>query len=86
MKTWLITLPLLFFVSLAMADDSAQGQPQAQTETAKVPAKAKAKAKSTHSMRHKAKSNRLPRGDLRHCLELKGKEAIIHCAETDRKK
>ena len=83
MKTWLITLPFLFIVSLAMADDSAQGQPQAQTETAKVPAKAK--AKSTHSMRHKAKSNRLPRGDLRHCLELQGKEAIIHCAETGRK-
>jgi len=81
MKTWLITLPLLFVVGFAMADDSAQEQPQAQTETAKVPAK----AKSTHSMRHKAKSNRLPRGDLRHCLELQGKEAIIHCAETGRK-
>ena len=81
MKTWLITLPLLFVVGFAMADDSAQGQPQAQTETAKVPAK----AKSTHLMRHKAKSIRLPRGDLRHCLELQGKEAIIHCAETGQK-
>lgn len=80
MKTWLITLPILCAATLAMADDippeptGAQPQAVMSQETAK-PAK---------TMHHRTK--RLPRGDLRKCLDLKDNEAIIRCAETGRKK
>lgn len=79
MKTCLLTLPLLFAVNVALADDMSPEQPKAQTDAAKVQEKAKAASAMGHRSRH------LPRGDLRKCLELKGNDAIIRCAETGRK-
>lgn len=79
MKTWLITLTLLGSVNIAMADEMPSEQP-AKAEAAPAPAAAPA----AKPMRHKARH--LPRGDLRHCLELKDNDAIIRCAETGRKK
>ena len=81
MKTWLITLPLLCAVNIAMADDMAPEPSNAQPEAAM----AKDTAKPAKPMRHTTRVKRLPRGDLRHCLELTDDEAIIRCAETGRK-
>ena len=82
MKTWLITLPLVFAVGVALADDSAMAPPSPQPEAATAPETSKP-VRSARRTWHKPK--RLPRGDLRHCLELKGREAIIRCAESRRK-
>jgi hypothetical protein len=82
MKTWLIPLSLLCAAGIAMAEDKAQApavpQPQAAA-IAQKPAPAKHK-------RHKPKSTRLPRGDLRQCLEEKGNMAIIACSEQRQKR
>lgn len=77
MKNWLIALPLLFAFGLAKADDPPKPSEPANTVT--TPAKAMPAKSSKHKVR------RLPRGDLRYCLELKDNEAIIRCAETGRK-
>jgi hypothetical protein len=79
MKTWSIPLSLLFTTGIALAADPAPApQPEA------VPAAEQAApAKPARMQRHKAK--RLPRGDLRHCLELEDGKAIIRCSETGRK-
>lgn len=83
MKTWLITLSLLCAVTPAMADDMspapAKGQPEAAMAT-----EATVSAEPAKTMHHRTK--RLPRGDLRKCLDLKDNAAIIRCAETGRKK
>lgn len=83
MKTWLITLSLLCAAGIATAEDKMPA-PAAQSE-ATMAKEAAAPAEPAKPMRqHRTK--RLPRGDLRHCLDLKDNEAIIRCSETGRKK
>jgi len=79
MKTWLITLPMLCVASIAIAADE-MPVPAAQPEAAMAEEPAEHAAPMGH---HRVK--RLPRGDLRKCLELTNNEAIIRCAETGRK-
>jgi hypothetical protein len=68
MKTWLISLPLVCVVGIAMADavemEGSANQPPTATERNQI-----------------AKPKHPPRGDLRHCLDLKTNQAIIRCAE-----
>ena len=82
MKTWFITLPFLFAAGIATAADKTPA-PAAQPE-APMAKEATAPAAPAKTMHHRTK--RLPRGDLRHCLDLKDNEAIIRCSETGRKK
>lgn len=82
MKTWLITLPFLCAVGIAHAEDKMPA-PAAQPE-APMAKEATAPVEPAKTMPHRTK--RLPRGDLRKCLDLKDNEAIIRCAETGRKK
>ncbi|MDT3706559.1 MAG: hypothetical protein ROZ09_06995 [Thiobacillus sp.] len=56
-----------------------------------VKAKARSKAKTAGKTTSKARMGTrgpktLPRGDVRHCLDLKSRAQIIRCAETGRKK
>ena len=80
MKTWLITLPLVCAVGVVMADDAAMAPSSTQAEAAMT----RDAAEPARGKWHKPK--RLPRGDLRHCLELEDNMAIIRCAEGWRKK
>src|SRR5512139_1766305 len=134
MKKWIMTLPFLCAVGVAMAQGVEKEEAAAQPETVAVPAKpaatpaeraaarsqsaatpdepvatpatpaatpdkaqapakaktpakaqAPAKAKSkTRIGKHSPKS--LPKGDMRHCLDLKTQAEIIRCSETQRKK
>jgi hypothetical protein len=80
MKTWLIALPLVCLFSAAVADE-------VQKDQAGTQARARASAPKARYGMHKAMTNRrLPRGDLRDCLEQKTNEAIIRCSETGRKR
>lgn len=81
MKYWTIILSLFCFAGLALAQDTAPAA--AQPEAAPVAEKA-APAKPRHH-RHARKAKRLPRGDLRHCLDLKDNKAVIACAEARKK-
>lgn len=63
----------------------------AMSHNAQTPAKARPKAKTavkaTSSTRRDTRGPKtLPRGDVRHCLDLKTRAQIIYCAETGRKK
>lgn len=78
MKTWLITLSLLGAAGIAAAADE---MPTPRPEAA-MTKEAGAPAESAKITPHGAK--RLPRGDLRKCLELKDNKDIIRCAETGR--
>ena len=82
MKTWLITPALLLAASLSMADDMGKEEGSAPAEAVR-PA---AQAKPVHVRQQRSHARRLPRGDLRHCLELKDSKAIIRCSETGRKR
>ena len=82
MKIWLITLPLLFAAGIALADGMESEQPADQSDNAMAPTDIHKTSSARH---HEWKPKRLPRGDLRHCLELKDNQAIIRCAETTRK-
>lgn len=132
MKTWIITLPLLCTVGIAMAQgvekEGVADQPQAtaapaeraaariaptaaQTTSmpnepvatpveptatpgeakapvkAKTPAEAKAPAKApSRSRMGKRSPKTLPKGDMRHCLDLKTRAETIRCSETRPKK
>lgn len=79
-RIWIITLTLLCTSGFVQAD----GMPSSTGDTgaASVSDEMQAPAKKTY----KARVKRLPRGDLRHCLELGSNEDIIRCAETRRKK
>jgi hypothetical protein len=79
MKAWLVTLPLLCAAGFAMAADTVASPAVGATDSAMMEAPAPKKV-----YRHKVK--RLPRGDLRHCLELKTNEEIIACTEKRRKR
>ena len=78
-KIAIMVLPLLCAAGLAMADGMDKADTAAQQEAA-----APAKAAVHHRMARHAKK-RLPRGDIRHCLDLKTDAAIIRCSETGRK-
>lgn len=81
MKTWFIILSLLCAAGLAQADGMPDATPAAAAEPA--PAPLRAQTRST-SPQHKFK--RLPHGDLRHCLDLSSNQAIIRCAEKQRRR
>lgn len=74
MKSWLITLPLLFAANLALAADPAPAPPAGPTKPA-----AQAQAAPKHKMRHHPRS--LPHGDLRRCLDQKANKDVIRCSE-----
>lgn len=80
MKIWLITLPFLCGVGVAMADDIGSEGPAAQRQAAPAASTAPASSRVAH---HAAV--RLPHGDIRHCLDMKTNAAIIRCAESRRK-
>lgn len=84
MKTWLITLSLLCVVIPAMADDIPPEPANAQPEAAMAREVAKDTAQPAKAMHHRTR--RLPRGDLRHCLDLKDNAAIIACSEKRQKR
>jgi Ni/Co efflux regulator RcnB len=74
-----ILLATLFLAAPVLAAESPA--PHATDQQVKA---VKEKAKTTHhthKKHHRHTRHRYPRGDLRHCLELKGDEAIIRCAE-----
>ncbi len=96
MKTWFITLPFLCVTGIAMAQGVGQeeaadppavsGTPaasEAAQDQAEAPKKAKASSRGRMA-KHKPKS--LPKGDMRHCLDLKTRAEIIRCSETRPKK
>jgi hypothetical protein len=68
MKTWLISLPLMCVVGVAMADG-------VEMDGTANPSAAPPARQQTAKPKHP------PRGDLRYCLDLKTNEAIIRCAE-----
>lgn len=78
MKPWTIILSLFCFAGLARAQDEAPAPAAVPAEAAAVAGKA---AAAKPRQRHAGKARRLPRGDLRHCLELKDNKAIIACSE-----
>lgn len=80
MKIWFITLSLLFAAGFARADDTMYGP--AATEAVSAPAKMESR---TRQKAYKHRPGRLPRGDLRHCLDLSSNEEIIACAEGRRR-
>jgi len=71
MKTWLISLPLVCVLGIAMAEDVD---------------KAGTANEAVADSAQKAGPKHPPRGDLRHCLDLKTNEAIIRCSEQKPKK
>jgi hypothetical protein len=85
MKLAFIALPLLFAAGVAagltMADDVDRKPTAAYTEAG---SQAKAQTQVRKTPRHKVK--RLPKGDLRYCLDLRSNAAVIRCAETGRKR
>jgi hypothetical protein len=81
MKTWLMTLPLVCAVGVAMADDMGKEGNGEEMKSAAAPGMAPAHYRMAH---HRTK--RLPSGDLRHCLDLQTNAAIIRCSETRRKR
>lgn len=78
MKTWMITFPFLFAAGLANAADPAPAPKAEAAPAAEQPASAKPAMAKRYKARH------LPKGDLRHCLDLKDSRAIIRCSETRR--
>jgi hypothetical protein len=80
MKTWFITLSLLGAAGFAHADGM-PSEPAAEAESAVAQMQAQTGRKASSR-----KPARLPRGDLRHCLELGSNEAIIRCAEKPLKR
>jgi hypothetical protein len=84
MKIQFIALPLLLAAAAAMAD-GVDRETEAAYSEAGGPDKAQiAQAQERRMARQKVK--RLPRGDLRYCLNLRTNAEIIRCAETGRKR
>lgn len=81
MKIWFITLSLLFAAGFAQADDPMYGPAATQAEAQSAPASMETRSRKRA---YKHRPGRLPKGDLRHCLELDTNEAIIRCAEGRR--
>lgn len=76
MKTWPVTLALIGAAAIAHAD----GMPEAAAAEAAAARAQTAKKVPKHPFRP------LPRGDLRHCLDLGSNEEIIRCAEKPPKR
>lgn len=78
-KCWFV-LSLILLAHPAFAAAKAGPEPSTARETVEprheTPSQEKPKA-------HPRKARHLPRGDMRHCLELKDNEMIIKCAETE---
>lgn len=81
MKTRLLTLTLLCAAGLAQADGMPDARPADEAKPASAQMQAQAKPAASRQ-----KIMRLPRGDLRHCLELGSNEEIIRCAEKPPKR
>lgn len=99
MKTWIMTLPFVCVVSVAMAqgvengagaDDASAMAPKAAATPApqlaaasQVQAQAQAaKPRRTAARRTGARARSLPKGDVRHCLDLKTQVGVIRCSES----
>jgi hypothetical protein len=80
-KIGIMALPLLCAAGFAMADGMETEGTAAQMEPAAVSAKAPA-----HYRMARHGVMRLPRGDIRQCLDLKTNAEIIRCSETRRRK
>lgn len=80
-RTCFINLTLLCAAGVAHAD----GMPSYPSDSAAETASAEMEAQDKQQAPIR-KIKRLPRGDLRYCLELKTSEEIIRCAEKHRKK
>lgn len=85
MKTWIFTLSLLCAVDLALAADMEVAPAADKMESVSAPVKAGGHHRMHRRTVRKFRAVNLPHGDLRYCLERKGNEAIIRCAETRRR-
>ncbi len=77
MKTLKLAMCAIFCAAgFVHAEEMAAGEGEASSD------------KMSKPVRHQAPASikRLPKGDLRYCLEMKTNEDIIRCAETRRKK
>jgi hypothetical protein len=81
MKTWLISLPLLCAVNVAMAQDVEREKAAAPAEAVAAPEKAQAGDRTVVP-----KTKQRQGGDLRHCLALKTNKEIIRCTEKKPRK
>ncbi len=79
MNIRMIALPLLCATQVALADEPAR--PAADARAVAAPS---TDAMPLVSNQRKGGMRRLPRGDLRHCLELADDKAVIRCAEGRR--
>lgn len=79
MNIRMIAVPLLCATQVALADEPAR--PPTDTRGAVTPPAASVPAAPGQ---RQAGMRRLPRGDLRHCLELDDDKAVIRCAEGRR--
>lgn len=87
MKTWLITLPLLFAVNVAMAQGVEKEGAAAQPEAVAAPERAQTEAQTRAATQTSATSRtKRQGGDMRHCLNRKGNKEIIRCTEQKRRK
>ncbi len=78
MKARCIVLSCLLMATPALAD----GMPPTGPATAETTSQATEPARVAKTGLTPGRAKSLPRGDLRHCLELKDNMAIIRCAET----
>lgn len=92
MKTWIMTLPLLCAVSLAMAqgveaETNASGYPDAAVEqpAAETAAPAKAQRSGARAQTRNYGGRTLPKGDVRHCLDLQTPAGVIRCSESGKR-
>ena len=81
MKTWLISLPLLCAVNVAMAQDVEKEKAAAPAEAVAAPEKSQGEDRTAVR-----KTKQRQGGDLRHCLALKTNKEIIRCTEKKRRK
>lgn len=90
MKPWIMTLPFVCVASVAMAqgvDDGASGAGATQAlqlaSASRAQAPAVSKPLRTAARRSGERGARsLPRGDVRHCLDLKTQVGVIRCSES----
>lgn len=89
MKVGLAALFTLFASGIAVAGNGGQAEPATKAASEGVPVASQdtsgVKLKPAQGSKRYSKPKRLPKGDLRHCLELKDPAAIIRCTETGRK-
>ena len=86
MKTWIYALPLLCVVNLAPAADMGSARDADQRQSAAASAKPAGHHRMHKRTIRKFRSVKLPRGDLRYCLDRKTNKAIIRCSEKRRKR